>query len=188
MQNPMKDLFSSLKLTLATLLACCVAYPLAVLAVARTFAPASAEGSLLRNASGQIVGSRLIAQKFTQPRYFWPRPSAVDYNGAGAGGSNLSPASPKIRQRAEEVIAAHGAGPGRLLPADLATASGSGLDPHITEQAALFQAGRVAAARGLAVEQVEAKIRGMAFSPGGAFAPERLVNVLELNLVLDGMK
>jgi K+-transporting ATPase ATPase C chain len=184
----MKDLFISLKLIAATLLLCCVAYPLGILAFAKTAAPDSAEGSLVKDTSGRIVGSLLIAQKFSKPRYFWPRPSAVDYNGTGAGGSNKSPTSPALTERARELVAVYGASTENPLPAELATASGAGLDPHITEHAARYQSQRIATARGIGRVRVEALIGEHAFAPGGLFTPGRLVNVLELNLALDEMK
>jgi K+-transporting ATPase ATPase C chain len=131
------------------------------------------------------VGSRLIAQKFTQPRYFWPRPSAVDYNGSGAGGSNKSPTNPDVTKRAKETVTQYAATSANPLPAELAAASGGGLDPHITERAALYQASRVATARGMPQADVDGLIRQHAFQPGGFLTPDRLVNVLELNLALD---
>ncbi len=181
----MKYLLLSLKLIATTLLVCCVLYPLAILAFAKIAAPASAEGSLLKNASGQIIGSRLIAQKFTAPRHFWPRPSAVDFNAAGAGGSNKSPTSPDLTARAVELVKLYGATAESPLPADLATASGAGLDPHITARAAHYQAQRIAAARGIDRGSVEALIEQNSHPAGGPFAPHPLVNVLELNLALD---
>lgn len=181
----MNTLFTSLKLLALTLLVCCVAYPLAVLGFARVVTPDTAEGSLIRNADGEVVGSRLIAQPFTSPRYFWPRPSAVDHDGAGAGGSNLAPTNPALAKRAQEIIARLDVGAETLVPADLVTASGSGLDPHISEAGARLQAPRVAAARGLEVETVHARIDALAFAPGGRLSASRIVNVLELNLALD---
>jgi potassium-transporting ATPase KdpC subunit len=181
----MKNLVLSLKLIVLTLVVCCIAYPLAVLALAQTVARDSAEGSLIRDGSGNIVGSRLISQKFSHPRYFWPRPSAVDYNGAGSGGSNKSPTSPALAERALALANQHGATAENPLPADLATASGAGLDPHITEAAARYQAQRISTARGVNPDRVETLIKEGAFTPGGIFNPERLVNVLELNLALD---
>jgi K+-transporting ATPase ATPase C chain len=109
----------------------------------------------------------------------------VDYNAAAAGGSNKSPTSPDLTKRAEEIIPNYGATPENPLPAELAAASGAGLDPHISEHAALYQAKRVAEARGLPLSQVEAMIKDHAFSPGAFMTPDRLVNVLELNLALD---
>jgi K+-transporting ATPase ATPase C chain len=134
-----------------------------------------------------MVGSSLVAQKFTQPRYFWPRPSAVDYSAAAAGGSNKSPTSPDLTKRAEEIVAQYGATAKNPLPPELAAASGAGLDPHISARAALYQAARVAEARGLSLSKVEALIKDHAFSPGGFLAPDLLVNVLELNIALDNV-
>jgi K+-transporting ATPase ATPase C chain len=183
----MKSLITSLRLVAATMFVCVVGYASLILGIAYLLTPGTAEGSLIRNKDGKVVGSSLIAQKFTQPRYFWPRPSAVGYNGAGAGGSNKSPTSADIADRARtNAIPQFGANAERPLPADLAAASGGGLDPHITERAALYQAERVAKARNVAQPEIESLIEHHAFAPGGALTPaERLVNVLELNLALD---
>jgi K+-transporting ATPase ATPase C chain len=178
----------SLRLVIATLLICVVGYTLAVFALARAIAPDTAQGSLVANAQGQVVGSRLIAQKFTQPGYFWPRPSHAGsdgYDAMSAAGSNKSPTNPDVTERAKATVAAYGASAANPLPAELAAASGGGLDPHITERAALYQAPRIAAARGIAQAEVEALIALRAFAPGGFLTPDRLVNVLELNLALD---
>lgn len=181
----MKNILTSLKIIALTLLICCVAYPLAVLALAHAMDADKAEGSLLRNDAGEIIGSRLIAQQFQSPRYFWPRPSAVDFNGAGAGGSNLAPTNPELTERAQEILGRLQVPEEPAVPADLVTASGSGLDPHISEAAAQIQASRVAAARGIPAEEVQKAIAGLAIAPGGQLAPERMVNVLELNLAID---
>lgn len=182
----MQSFIASVRLVLVTFLVCVVGYAAAILGVARVVAPDSAQGSLITGRDGKVVGSRLIAQKFEQPRYFWPRPSAVDYNGAGAGGSNKSPTSPDLTERAGKTVAQYGATVANPLPAELAAASGGGLDPHITERAAFYQVERVAQARGVSQASVEALVRRQAFAPGGALTPDRLVNVLELNLALDG--
>ena len=181
----MQALIASLRLAVATITVCVVGYTGVILGVARLLTPDTANGSLLTALDGTVVGSRLIAQQFTDPRYFWPRPSAVDYNGAGAGGSNKSPTSTDLTARAEALIAQNGATPENPLPPELAAASGSGLDPHISEHAAQYQAERVAAARGLPPSQIEALVRERAFAPGGPLTRERVVNVLELNLALD---
>ncbi len=182
----MKNILTTLKLIVLTSAICCAAYPLAVLALAHAITPETAQGSLVRDAEGRIIGSRLIAQGFTQPRYFWPRPSAVDYNAAGAGGSNLSPTNPELKVRAEEILARLGQEPDVPVPADLLTASGSGLDPHISEAGARFQAARVAGARGIDVSVIQDLIAKQAFSPTGPlFGKDRIVNVLEINLALD---
>jgi K+-transporting ATPase ATPase C chain len=181
----MQALLASLRLVVATMLVCVVGYALAILAIGQTLTPATAQGHLITNAEGVVVGSRMIAQKFTEPGYFWPRPSAVDYNGAGAGGSNKSPTSTDLSDRAIEIVAAYGATMDNPLPPELAAASGGGLDPHITEHAALFQVARVADARGMLPTDVEALVRAQSFAPGGILTPDRLVNVLELNIALD---
>jgi K+-transporting ATPase ATPase C chain len=184
----MEFLLASIRLVVASMLICVAGYATVILGIAQIATPATANGSLIRAADGTIVGSRLIAQKFTEPRYFWPRPSAVDYNGAGAGGSNKSPTSTDLTDRAMETVAQYGATAASPLPAELAAASGGGLDPHITERAALYQVARIAQTRGVGQADVEAVISEHAFAPGGFLTPERLVNVLELNLALDAMQ
>lgn len=183
----MSSILASIRLVVATMLICVIGYALVIWVIGQTLVPATANGSLLTAPDGTVIGSRLIAQKFTEARYFWPRPSAVDYNGAGAGGSNKSPTSPDLTERATGIVAAYGATPDNPLPPELAAASGGGLDPHISEYAALYQAPRVAEARGIPPEGVETLIAGHAFRPGGFLTPDRLVNVLELNLALEGM-
>jgi K+-transporting ATPase ATPase C chain len=180
-----RSLIASVRVALVTIAVCVIGYTGVILGVAQLLEPDTANGSLITNADGVVVGSRLIAQKFTAPEYFWPRPSAVDYNGAGAGGSNKSPTSTDLTDRAVELVAQYGATPDKPLPPELVAASGGGLDPHISEHAALYQAARVAGARGLPPARVEALIRDHAFAPGGPLTPGRVVNVLELNLALD---
>jgi potassium-transporting ATPase KdpC subunit len=182
----MKILLASIRLAIFSILICCVAYPLAVGGFAVIASPHGAEGSLVRASDGTLVGSSLVGQVFSSPIYFWPRPSAVEYNAAAAGGSNLSPASEKVRDRGAAMVALHGATPERPLPADLATASGSGLDPHISLEGALFQAPRVASARGLALERVRALAEECATS--NPLAPGPIVSVLRLNLALDAVE
>ena len=181
----MESFIASIRLVAATMLICVAGYAAVVWTVGQILTPGSAQGSLIAAADGTVIGSSQVAQNFTEPRYFWPRPSAVDYNGAGAGGSNKSPTSTDIADRARETVARYDATPEDPLPAELAAASGAGLDPHISEQAALYQAARVAQARGLSRAGVEALIHEHAFAPGAFLAPDRLVNVLELNLALD---
>jgi K+-transporting ATPase ATPase C chain len=182
----MSDLLSSLRVALATMAICVAGYTAVILSFAQAITPTSANGSLITNDEGTVVGSRLVAQAFSSPGYFWPRPSAVDYDAGGAGGSNLSPANPEIAARAEKMISAHGgASVDTPIPADLVTASGAGLDPHISLEGALFQAPRVAEARGVDVSEIERMIEGRAVTPGGPFTSGRIVNVLDLNLALD---
>ncbi len=181
----MQTLIASLRIAIATLLVCVAGYALAIYGVAQAATPATAEASLVTLAGGKVVGSRLVAQNFEKPGYFWPRPSAADYNASGAAGSNKSPTSPDLTERATKTVARYGATAGSPLPADLAAASGSGLDPDITKSGARYQAPRVAKARGVPVAQVEALIAKHTYAPGGPLTPDRLVNVLELNLALD---
>jgi potassium-transporting ATPase KdpC subunit len=178
---------TSIRIVLVTMVICCLLYPLVILGIGQALTPNSANGSLVRNGRGEIVGSKLLAQKFDRPEYFWPRPSAVDYNAAAAGGSNLSPTNPELRQRAKALVARFKASVDTPIPADLVTASGSGLDPDITLAAARYQAARVAAARGLSVEIVMEVLVKYAKRPAGALTPEPLVNVLLVNMALDKM-
>ena len=185
----MAPFIASLRLAVATMLICVVGYTMVILAVAR-LSPDTAAGSLIAAADGKIVGSRLIGQNFAEPRYFWPRPSAAGktgYDATAAAGSNKSPTSEDLTARAQELVARYGATPAKPLPADLAAASGGGLDPHISFNGAMFQADRVAQARGLGLPRVATLVERHAFAPGGALAPDRVVNVLELNLALDAL-
>lgn len=178
-----QDLFTSLRFILGTLIACAVVYPALLYAVGQTFVPARAHGSLVRDASGVVIGSRLIAQEFQRPAYLWPRPSAVGYDGAAAGGSNLSASNPALRRRAEARVHQLAAAADHRVPGDLVAASGSGLDPHITLDGALYQVDRIARARGMRADRVEEVVRHEATS-GTPWSPP-LVNVLEANLALD---
>jgi potassium-transporting ATPase KdpC subunit len=176
---------TSIRIVLVTMVICCFLYPLAILGLGRTLMPDSANGSLVSNGRGDIVGSKLLAQKFDRPEYFWPRPSAVDYNAAAAGGSNLSPTNPELRERAKALVARFKASADHPVPADLVAASGSGLDPNITLAAAQYQAARVAAARGLSTETIMALLDKYARRPGGALTLQPLVDVLRVNMELD---
>lgn len=167
-----------------------VIYPLAVTVLAQTLFPREASGSLILR-DGKAMGSKLIGQSFTEPRYFWGRLSATSpapYNAAASAASNLGPLSPTLRDNVVARIAAlRAADPGNmsLVPVDLVTSSASGLDPQISLAAALYQAPRVARLRMIDVKVVEAAIgratTGRAF---GLFG-EPVVNVLELNLALE---
>jgi len=168
-------------------------YPLLVTGLAQLLFPHQAAGSVLTR-DGHAVGSRLIGQSFSDPRYFWSRPSATTpqpYNGTASTGSNLGPLNPALLDAVRTRIAAlHAADPDNHspVPVDLVTASGSGLDPEVSVAAASYQAARVARARGLAPERVQALIaqhtEGMLLGVLG----EPRVNVLELNLALDALK
>jgi K+-transporting ATPase ATPase C chain len=167
-----------------TIAICVVAYSLGVLAVAAVLAPEARMGSLISH-DGRVVGSRLVAQGFSRPEYFWPRPSAVDYNAAAAAGSNLSPANPLIRERAEAVIARLDLPEDTPVPVDLVTASGGGLDPHISYAAAVAQAARVARARDLSEDEVRRVVDEVAEGIPLNTQRTEIVNVLELNLAID---
>jgi K+-transporting ATPase ATPase C chain len=187
----MASFIASIRLVVATMLICVAGYAAVIWGVGQIFTPYTAQGSIVTAADGKIIGSRLIAQKFEQPKYFWPRPSAAGkegYDATSAAGSNKSPTSEDLTKRAKDLIERYGATAERPLPAELAAASGGGLDPHISVRAAQYQAERVAQARNLPRQQVEALIEQKAFSPGGFLTPDRLVNVLELNLALDQLK
>lgn len=183
----MSTFLASLRIAIVSMVICVAGYTALILGFAQAFTPTTANGSLITDAGGKVVGSELIAQKFTTPRYFWPRPSAVDYNASGAGGSNKSPTSPDLTARAAETVAQYGATGADTLPADLAAASGAGLDPHISLAGALYQVPRVAAARGVAEADVRAMVERSAFSPGGPLTSTRIVNVLLLNRQLDAI-
>lgn len=179
-----------------TVLLCCVLYPLILWAVGQGAFADKASGSLIV-ADGKVIGSRLIAQPFTQPEYFWPRPSAVSYDASASGGSNLSANNPKLRSRVVQALAdlkKHSSDPKNDVPADLVMTSGSGLDPHITLKNAQYQLDRVADAWAKKMSAEPAEIRRMveklliqkAVAPFGGLAGEKLVNVLEVNLALPG--
>ncbi len=168
-----------------------IAYPFAITGIAHLAFSPQADGSLLRS-GGQVVGSRLIGQAFTDPKHFWGRPSATTpqpYNAAGSTGSNLGPLNPALLDQVEaNAKALRDADPGNQLPVpvDLVTASASGLDPEISVAGARYQAARVARARGLPVAQVEALITAHQQGRMLGFLGEPRLNVLELNLALDG--
>ncbi len=182
----------ALSLFIALSLITGIAYPLAVTALARLAFPEAASGSLIVK-DGKAVGSRLIGQNFTDPGHFWGRPSAsspMPYNASASGGSNLGPLNPALVEAVQARIAAlRAADPGntRTVPADLVTASASGLDPHISPAAAAYQIERVARARHLDVATLEALVaRHTDGRQWGVFGEAR-VNVLELNLALDAL-
>ncbi len=170
-----------------------IAYPLAITGIAQIIFPNQANGSLLIQ-NNQVRGSALIGQPFADPKYFWGRLSATAlfaYNAAASSGSNLGPSNDALVQAAQARIAAlHQADPQNtaLIPVDLVTASGSGLDPDISVAAALYQLSRVARARGLAESTVRELVnRATADRQFGVFGEPR-VNVLQLNLALDALK
>src|SRR5215469_6626261 len=189
--------FASLRPALVLLLLLSVLtgllYPLIVTGLAHLLFPAQAAGSLIVQ-DGQLRGSRLIGQSFSDPGHFWSRPSATTpqpYNGTASGGSNLGPLNPALTDAVKARVAAlRAADPDNTaaVPIDLVTASGSGLDPDISVAAADYQAARVAHARGVDVARVRALIAAHTAGSVGGVLGEPRVNVLELNLALDALK
>jgi K+-transporting ATPase ATPase C chain len=183
-----KELKHAVMFTVITLPLLGGAYHGVIWAIGRAVFPAQAEGSLIRRADGTVIGSSLIAQKFTRPEYFQPRPSGVDYNAASTGGTNYGPSNPDhlkaVQERLDAVVKQEGVA-ASAVPSEMITASGAGMDPHISPAAALLQAGRVASARRVPVERIRELIEAQTQSPTfGIFGRPR-VNVLELNLALD---
>ena len=180
-------ILSVLVLTLVT----GIAYPLVVTGIAQLLFPQAANGSVIER-DGKPVGSALIGQPFSDPRYFWSRPSATapfPYNSASSGGSNLGPTNPAltdaVKQRIDALRAADPAN-AAPVPVDLVTASGSGLDPQISPAAAEYQVARVARARGMSADAVRKLVAGATEGRELGVLGEPRVNVLALNLALDG--
>ncbi|WP_454738563.1 potassium-transporting ATPase subunit KdpC [Cupriavidus necator] len=184
--RPMLVIFIALSLLTGLL------YPGVITAVSKAVFPHQADGSLIEK-DGKRIGSELIGQPFSEPKYFWGRLSAtapMPYNPAASAGSNLGPINPALTDAARARIdALHAADPGNQapVPVDLVTASGSGLDPHISPAAAEYQAARVARSRGMALEQVKQLIAANTEAPLLPVLGDPGVNVLKLNLALDGV-
>ena len=163
-------------------------YHVGLWAVGQVAFPPQAEGSLIRRDDGTVIGSRLIAQPFTGPEYFHPRPSAVDYNAASTGGSNFGPSNPEhvaLVQERLDAITGRESVPASQVPSEMVTGSGGGLDPHIPPAATQLQAARVAAARGVDMNTLRALIDAHTEPPTFGLLGRARVNVLELNLALD---
>jgi potassium-transporting ATPase KdpC subunit len=192
MKNVIRELRISLLATLSLAVILCGIYPLIVWILSQGLFPHQANGSLVVR-KGTVIGSSLLSQGFTDPKYFHPRPSAAGqgYDAANSGASNLGPLSKKLVDAARERIAAYrvenNLGTDTLVPADAVTASGSGLDPHISLKNALLQAGRVAKARGMSRELLRKMIESRTEGRDLGILGEPGVNVMKLNLDLDGI-
>jgi K+-transporting ATPase ATPase C chain len=184
----MQEIKQGILFTIVTMVLLGGALHLVFWAIGRAAFASQAEGSLIRRADGTLVGSRLIAQKFTRPEYFQPRPSGVDYNAASTGGTNYGPSNPDhlkaVQERLDAVIKQEGVTAGQV-PSEMVTASGGGMDPHIPPNAADMQAARVASGRKVEVSRVRELISRHTEPPTWGFLGRARVNVLELNLALD---
>jgi len=183
MKNILTDYLVSLRAIVVFTVLTGLAYPLAMTGLAQALFPQAANGSLVGPA-GQPAGSELVAQKFTAQKYFWPRPSASDFGAVPSGASNQGFTSAKLAAAVEERRAALGPN----APADLLYASGSGLDPHISPEAAEYQVTRVAEARQLPPEVVRQAVKTATEGPQLGFLGQSRVNVLLLNRALDALK
>lgn len=185
------NLLPALKLTLLCILFFVVVYSLLIWGSAFITAPNQGRGEVIEQ-NGKVVGLANVGQKFTDDKYFWSRPSAVEYNAAGSAGSNKGPSNPdylRVVQARIDTFLVHNPGIQKSqIPVELVTASGSGLDPHISPQAALIQAARIAKARSLAIEKVNTLINQHIQKPLFGFLGTSTVNVLQLNIALDKLK
>ncbi|MGH8045712.1 MAG: potassium-transporting ATPase subunit KdpC [Chthoniobacterales bacterium] len=175
-----KELLTSLRAIIVLTVITSVAYPLLITGIGQLAFPSQANGSLVKSGD-QVVGSELLAQKFTDTKYFWPRPSAADYATVASGASNQSFTSKKNLDAINALRTTLGAD----APSDLLTASGSGLDPDISLEAARYQISRIATARGISVEALTKLVNTMVQPPQLGFLGQPRVNVLLLNLQLD---
>jgi potassium-transporting ATPase KdpC subunit len=187
-----KHLGTSLRMTIVSIVMLGLIYPLAMTAIAQALFPRQANGSMIV-VNGKVVGSSIIGQLWTKPRYFHGRPSAAGkgYDPTSTGGTNLGPTSKKLIDSTKATIAAlekENPGAKGAPPMDLVTSSGSGIDPDISPEAAYWEAPRVAKARNMSVAALDAVIAAHVQGRTFGFLGEPRVNVLELNLALDGLK
>jgi potassium-transporting ATPase KdpC subunit len=184
-----KNLTTAILMTIVTTILFGLIYPLVVTGLAQVIFPQNANGQLLKRADGTVIGSRLIGQPFSSPGYFQSRPSAAGSSGYDAGassGSNLGPTNQKLVERVKADVARLKAeNPGKPVPIDLVTTSGSGLDPHISPAAAEFQVLRIARERGVSEDELRRIVATHTEGRQFGFLGEPTVNVLELNLDLD---
>ena len=185
----MKNLITAVLMTVVTTILLGLLYPLAVTGLAQVIFPDKANGQLIRGSDGALIGSRLIGQPFSSPGYFRSRPSAAGatgYDATASGGSNLGPTNQKLIDRIKaDAEKWQVENPGRPVPIDLVTSSGSGLDPHISPAAAEFQVPRIAGERGMTEAEVRTMVTAHTEGRQFGFLGEPRVNVVELNLDLD---
>ena len=185
----LRNLVTACLMTLATAVLLGLRYPLAVTGLAQVIFPEQANGSLMTRADGTIIGSRFIGQPFTSPGYFRSRPSAAGYDAGASSGSHLGPTNQKLIDRIKaDVEKLQAENPGVPVPIDFVTTSGSGLDPHISPAAAEFQVPRVARERGMREEEVRRLVAAHTEGRQLGLLGEPRVNVLLLNLALDGKR
>lgn len=181
----------AIKLTLCCILLFAVAYPLVMFAIGKVAAPHGGKGEVIE-ANGRTVGYYRIGQNFTDDRYFWSRPSAVGYNAAGSAGSNKGPTNPDylatVQARLDTFLVHNPGVRANDVPAELVTASGSGLDPHLSPQGALVQVARIAKVRGLSEDRLQQLVKEQTQGPLLGLFGTSTVNVLELNIALDQLK
>ena len=186
----MKNILSAIKFTVVCIILFAVIYPLIILAVAH-LTPFNGKGNTLE-VNGKIVGFQNVGQSFTDTKYFWSRPSAVNYNAAGSGGSNKGPSNPEylkdVQARIDSFLVYHPYLKKRQIPSEMVTASGSGLDPDISPLSAMIQVKRVARKRNISEDKIIDLVNKQTQTPlFGLFGPPK-VNVLELNIALDNLK
>jgi K+-transporting ATPase ATPase C chain len=188
----MKELKTAVLLFIAFTILCGGIYPAVVTGIASAVFPKQAGGSLITGRNGQVVGSALIGQPFSDPKYFWPRPSATanfGYNPSASGGSNSGPTNPDyLKTVGDRVKALRETGISGMIPAAMVQASASGLDPHITPESARIQLLRISRVRGIAPEALEKLVDAHTEDRQFGFLGEQRINVLALNLDLDKLR
>jgi potassium-transporting ATPase KdpC subunit len=186
----MKNFLISIKLTIILIVLCALVFPLLIAMVSK-LAPGGGKGETVK-AHGRVVGYAKVGQKFTADKYFWGRPSAVDYNAAGSAGSNKGPSNPDylktVQDRIDSFLVHNPGVKKEEIPSEMVTASGSGLDPDMSPASAYIQVQRVAAARGIPADKVKTLVEEHTDKPFlGLFGPSK-INVLKLNVALDELK
>ncbi len=190
--NTLKEIKTTVLLTLVLLIVCCCIYPVFVFGAGQLLFPDKADGSIVYDANGKPIASTLLGQTFTADKYFNPRPSAAGngYDSTSSGGSNLGALSQtlhdNVKQRVADYRKANNLGDPQLVPADAVTASGSGLDPHISVKNALLQLPRVALARSMSQDDLKKLVDKYTDGPDFGILGDAGVNIIKLNLALDG--